>query len=235
MKGADIWGQKVMAAPSLISCCDMCRLEESVKELERAGIRMLHIDILDGCFSPSMPLGLDMVRALRERTDLLFDVHLMVSENDFFVEELLDIGVDQLVFHVETEPHIDRRLAMIRDRGVRAGVALKPSTSLRSLDYIADQCDTILLMLINPGYAASRQEGQVSYAAKKILDLRKMLSEQGSKALIEIDGRVSRKDIADYGKNGIADIFVAGSTCIEKRELYESAKSLEQFCRNLRV
>ena len=124
----DLWKQKCILAPSLISCCDLCNLETSVRALETAGIGLLHVDILDGYFSPSMPLGIDTVRQLRKRTKLPFDVHLMASDNDFFVGELLDIGVEQLVFHAETERHIDNRLNQIHAAGARAGVALKPAT-----------------------------------------------------------------------------------------------------------
>ena len=94
-----IWDERCILAPSLISCCDLCNLEQSVKSLEDGGIGLLHVDILDGHFSPSMPLGLDTVAQLRTRTSMPFDVHLMASENDYFVRELLDIGVEQLVFH----------------------------------------------------------------------------------------------------------------------------------------
>lgn len=115
-------------------------------------------DILDGHFSPSMPLGLDTVRQLRDRTDMAFDCHVMVTESDYFVDELLDIGVQQIVFHAETESHIDGMLNRIHAKGVRAGVALKPATPLCVLDYVLDKCDTVLLMLINPGYAFVKGE-----------------------------------------------------------------------------
>lgn len=124
----EIWAEKCILSPSLISVCDLCNLERSVHQLEEAGIEMLHVDILDGHFSPSMPLGLDTVRQLRKKTNMIFDVHLMATAHDFFVEELLDIGVEQLVFHGEMEPHMDNRLNQIRKAGVRAGVALKPGT-----------------------------------------------------------------------------------------------------------
>ena len=96
----EIWNESCILSPSLI-CLDMCNLEREVKTLENNGIKMLHVDILDGHFSPSMPLGLDTVRQLRAKTDLFFDCHVMVTEQDFFVDELLDIGVDQIVFHGE--------------------------------------------------------------------------------------------------------------------------------------
>ena len=124
-----IFNEKCILSPSLISVCDLCNLEGSVRQLEEAGIEMLHVDILDGHFSPSMPLGLDTVRQLRKKTDMIFDVHLMTTAHDFFVEELLDIGVEQLVFHGEMEPHMDNRLNQIHKAGVRAGVALKPLVS----------------------------------------------------------------------------------------------------------
>ena len=121
-----IWDERCILAPSLISCCDLCNLEQSVKTLEDGGIELLHVDILDGHFSPSMPLGLDTVAQLRTRTSMPFDVHLMASENDYFVRELLDIGVEQLVFHAETERHIDNRLNQIHAAGAQSRLRAVP-------------------------------------------------------------------------------------------------------------
>ena len=158
----------MLLTPSVISCCDPCNLERSVRMLEAEGIPALHVDILDGHFSPSMPLGLDAVAQLKTKTALPFDVHLMATEHDFFVTELIGMGVEQIVFHVETERHLDYRLNQIHEAGIRAGVALKPATPLSTLDYVLEKCDAVLLMLINPGYAQCRAEGQVPYAARKI-------------------------------------------------------------------
>lgn len=229
----DIYQQKCILSPSLISCCDLCNLEGSVKALERAGIEMLHVDILDGHFSPSMPLGLDTVRQLRSRTDMIFDVHLMTTAHDFFVEELLDIGVQQLVFHGEMEPHMDNRLNQIRKAGVRAGVALKPATPLSSLEYVLEKCDAVLLMLINPGYAQSKSEGQVSYADRKVRELHEMIASRGLDTKVILDGRISKDNMAAFAPEGIADIFVAGSTCLDKKNLEESAKALIQYRKSI--
>lgn len=222
-----IWKEQCILSPSLISCCDMCRLGESVQALEAAGIGMLHVDILDGHFSPSMPLGLDAVRALRKVSGMAFDVHLMATEHDYFISELLDIGVDQIVFHGEMEPHIDNRLNMIHAAGVRAGVALKPATPLSTLDYVLEKCDTVLLMLINPGYASSRAEGQVPYGGRKIRELAGLIRQRGLPTLVEIDGRISRENMRDY--IGDVNIFVAGSTCIDRDNLLESARALGEY------
>jgi len=225
-----IWEEKCIISPSLI-CLDMCNLESQVKILEKSGVKMLHVDILDGHFSPSMPLGLDTVRQLRAKTDLIFDCHVMVTEQDYFVDELLDIGVQQLIFHAETQPHIDGMLNRIHSKGVRAGVALKPSTPLSTLEYVLEKCDSVLLMLINPGYAFVKGEKQTVYAERKIKDLRKMIDERGLNTKIELDGRISPKNLEDWG-GGLADIFVTGSTCLKRDDLEGSFAALNQIRRN---
>lgn len=220
----NLWEERCIISPSLI-CLDMCNLESQVRILESQGIRALHVDILDGHFSPSMPLGLDTVRQLRKKTDLEFDCHVMVKEPDYFVDELLDIGVQQLVFHAETAEHLDGMLNRIRGKGVRAGVALKPGTSLSALDYVLEKCDTVLLMLINPGYAFVKAESQVPYGARKIQELREMIEDRGLDTKIEIDGRISPDNIRAYGKKDV-DIFVTGSTCIKADDMENSLKAL---------
>ena len=220
-----VWDGKCIFSPSLI-CLDMCNLESQVRLLEEAGVRMLHVDILDGHFSPSMPLGLDTVRQLRAKTDIACDCHVMVTEQDYFVDELLDIGVEQIVFHAETQPHIDGMLNRIHERGVRAGVALKPATPLSELDYVLEKCDTVLLMLINPGYAFVKGEKQTSYAERKVKDLRRMIAERGLRTAIEVDGRISEQNIRDWGAEDV-DIFVTGSTCVKKDDLRGSFTRLD--------
>ena len=223
----DAWKQSCIISPSLITL-DLCRLEEQVRILEDAGLTHLHIDILDGYFSPSFPLGLEAVKQLRDRTDLEFDVHIMVKNQQYFVDELLAIGVQQILFHAEEEPHVDNLLNYIHSHGVRAGVALKPATSLSVLDYVLEKCDAVLLMLINPGYAGSKSEKQVPYAEKKIRELRTRIEELGSQTKISLDGRISLENIEKYSAD-LADIFVTGSTCMNRNNLAVSAGSLMSF------
>ena len=206
-----LWNEPCIFSPSLI-CLDLCNLEAQVRELENSGCPMLHVDILDGYFSPSMPIGLDVVRQLRKKTNLPFDVHLMAREQDYFVEELLDIGVDN-------------RLNMIHRAGARAGIALKPATSLTTLEYVLEKCDTVLLMLINPGYAGSAKEKQVPYGERKIRELRDMIQQRELPVKIEIDGRISPDNILCYGKE-LVDIFVTGSTCLKRDDLTGSWAAL---------
>ena len=205
-----------MYTPSLITL-DLCNLESQVRILEQEGLEMLHVDILDGHFSPSMPLGLETVRQLRDKTDLAFDCHVMVTEQDYFVDELLDIGVQQIVFHAETQPHIDGMLNRIHEKGVRAGVALKPATPLSTLEYVLEKCDTVLLMLINPGYAFVKGAKPVPYGDRKIRELKQMIRERDLNVKISLDGRISPEVVRTYGRD-LADQFVIGSTCLKKGE-----------------
>jgi len=196
--------------PSLI-CTDPAHRLDAVRELEILGVDGLHLDILDGHFSPSMPLGVDAVRRLRRETELPFDVHLMVTDHDYFIDELLALGVDSLCFHVETETHIDRRLQQIAAAGVAAGVALKPATPLGVLEYCLERIDFVLLMLINPGFAGRRGESQVPYARRKVAACRRFLDERGAgHVAIEIDGRVGFDNLSDLVAAG-ADRLVAGT------------------------
>lgn len=226
-----VWEEKCIISPSLI-CLDMCNLESQIRILEQSGIQVLHVDILDGHFSPSMPLGLDTVRQLRQKTDMFFDCHVMVENQDFFVDELLDIGVQQIVFHAETQPHIDGMINRIHAKGVKAGIALKPSTPLSTVEYVLDKCDSVLLMLINPGYAFLKGEKQVAYADRKIRQLRQMINERGLDTKIELDGRISPENIRTYGKD-LADVFVTGTTCLDRNDLSGSFARLEQLRREI--
>jgi ribulose-phosphate 3-epimerase len=200
------------AYPSLI-CADLCNLERDVQVFAEIGYQALHIDLVDGYFSPSMPMGLEVLRQLRKKTSLPFYAHLMAQKPDFFMNELLDIGVSRLCVQIETIEHVDRYLNVIRSRGVKAGLALNPGTSLRVLDYVAEKCDFILLMLINPGYAHLNNENQVPYALKKIKDLRVLLDQQKMDIPIEVDGRIALNDISRFHAAG-ADSFIVGSTCL---------------------
>jgi ribulose-phosphate 3-epimerase len=210
----------------------MCNLESQARLLESENIEVLHIDILDGHFSPSMPLGLETVRALRKKTKLRFDAHVMADNNDFFIDELLDIGVDQLLFHAETEKHIDAALSRISAAGVRAGLALKPSTPLSILDYALERCDTVLLMLINPGYAGRKGEQQVPYAARKVTELRRMIDERKLPVKIEVDGRISVENIKRFGAS-LADIFVIGSTCISNDNICGGIRQIDELRKHI--
>ncbi|WP_413737035.1 ribulose-phosphate 3-epimerase [Sodalis sp. RH21] len=204
--------RKIITSPSIM-CADLLNLESSVKELENIEVDALHIDIIDGVFSPSMPLGIDTVRRLRDKTDLAFDVHIMSTNNEWFVEQILDIGVQQISFHYETTLHADRLVNLIKRKGAKAGIALNPATPLSCLEYLLPQLDNVLLMLINPGFAGDKSEQQVAYADDKVKDLARIIADLKIKASIQVDGRVSLDSIPRLIQAG-ADNLVLGSTSL---------------------
>lgn len=217
---------EIYISPSLI-CLDMLDIVNQVRQLEKNGIKMLHIDILDGVFSPSMPLGFELVKQLRQVTEMAFECHVMTNKPEYYVDELLDIGVQQILFHIETADHVDGLINKIHSAGIRAGVALKPSTPLTELEYIIEKCDAVLLMLINPGYASSSKESQIKYASRKINDLAKMISKVGSETLIELDGRISLDNITEFVPVG-ANIFVGGTTCVNRKDIDGSIEKIKR-------
>lgn len=199
----------VEIAPSLM-CADFCRLEDAVKELDRLGADWLHLDIMDGRFTPNMPIGFEVLRQLRPITTLPFDAHLMVMDHEFFVRELLKIGVEQISVHVESGRHLDRTLAAIRDAGVRAGVALNPGTPLQALEYVLERLDFVLIMTVNPGFAGQQM---VPAGLRKIKDCHHYLASRGVDIPIQVDGHVSFLNIPDMVAAG-ADCLVAGSSSL---------------------
>ncbi|MYL54665.1 ribulose-phosphate 3-epimerase [Pontibacillus yanchengensis] len=219
----------VTIAPSIM-CADLCNLEKSIKEIESAGLDTLHIDVIDGSFSPSMPLGLSTIEQLRKITNMNFDVHIMSNDNEFFIQEMLKIGVEQITFHLETTKHVDRYINMIRKHDTKVGIALNPATPLSALDYVLPQCDTVLLMLINPGFASDKGEAQVPYATKKVEDLYNLIQSKGLDTSIEVDGRVSLETIPKLVNAG-ADMLVAGSTSLyaKGQSLAENKKTVENL------
>ncbi|WP_413741507.1 ribulose-phosphate 3-epimerase [Sodalis sp. RH15] len=224
--------KKIITSPSIM-CADLLNLETSVKALEDIGIDALHIDIIDASFSPSMPLGLDTIKRLRAKTSLDFDVHIMSTNNDWFIEQILAIGVQQISFHYETSLHADRLVNLIKRKGVRAGLALNPATSLSCLDYLLPQLDQVLLMLINPGFAGDAGEKQAAYSEQKISDLAALIRQRKLSTEIQVDGRVSLESIPHLIRAGATNL-VLGSTSlyIPGRSLLENKKLLDAAIQN---
>lgn len=208
--------KKIVLSPSVM-CADLVNLASSVKELEEIGIDTLHIDVIDGAFSPSMPLGIETIKRMREITKLDFDIHIMAMNNEYFIKEMLAIGVQNITFHYETSLHIDRYVHLIKDAGAKAAIALNPGTSLSVLDAIIEELDMICLMLINPGFATNKNEKQVPYATQKITKLKHMIESKGLSTSIQVDGRVSLDSIAELVYAG-ADNLVLGSTSLFIKE-----------------
>ncbi|GEQ49169.1 ribulose-phosphate 3-epimerase [Tetragenococcus koreensis] len=208
--------REIVLSPSIM-CADLANLETSIKELENEGLDTLHIDVIDGAFSPSMPIGIETIKRIRELTDMNFDIHIMTMNNEFFINEMLKIGVQNITFHYETSLHVDRYVRLIKEAGTNASIALNPATSLTVLDSIIEELDMICLMLINPGFATNKNEKQVPYAKKKIMELKQIVQEKELATAIQVDGRVSTDKITSLVSAG-AENLVLGSTSLFNKE-----------------
>ena len=191
-------------------CADLCNLETDIREVEKSGIDLLHFDLMDAHFVPNMPIGLALIEQLRQKTDCAFDIHLMVQNNDFFVEAVANIGVQQIAVHAESAIHLDRTLSVIQAHGIKAGVALNPATALSAITYVIDRLDFVLIMTVNPGFAGQKL---VPATLQKISDCRAFLNEHSANLPIEVDGNVSFENIPKMVAAG-ADILVGGSSSV---------------------
>lgn len=197
----------MILSPSLLSA-DCGRLAETLKELEAAGVKWVHWDVMDGHFVPNMTFGQHVIKGLRSASGLFFDVHLMIEQPERYLADFKAAGADMLVVHAEATVHLQRTLAEIRRLGMKSGVALNPSTPLSVLDYVMDDVDMVLLMSVNPGFGGQKF---LPATFRKVAELRAKLDAAGrSDCLIQVDGGCCVENTAELVKVG-ADVLVSGS------------------------
>ncbi len=201
---------KKLLSASLM-CADLTNLITSVKELEKAGIDYLHIDIMDGSFVPNITLGFDLVNAIKKVTDIPLDIHMMVNEPSKFIDRMNLSENDILCIHYESEIHIHRTLEMIKNKGCKAGLAINPQTPVENIKHLTDYIDMLLVMTVSPGFAGQKM---FMGAEKKVKEARKLLEEWNcSDTLIEVDGNISLPNGRKLSQCG-ADIFVLGTSAL---------------------
>jgi ribulose-phosphate 3-epimerase len=195
-----------LIAPSILSA-DFARLGEEIENVEKAGADWIHVDIMDGHFVPNITIGPLVVEAARKATKLPLDVHLMIENPDKYVPAFAEAGANYISVHVETCPHLNRTIQFIKSCGADPGVVLNPSTTLSSIEWVLDDVEFVLMMSVNPGFGG---QTFIRNSLDRIRQLRSLINKNGSKTLIQVDGGVNEKTIADISNAG-ADIFVAGS------------------------
>ncbi len=210
--------------PSILSA-DFARLADDIGRVEPSGIRMLHVDIMDGHFVPNLTIGPPVVKSIRKTTKLVLDLHLMITDPDTFAPLFIEAGADQISVHYEAAVHLDRTIRMIQGEGVRAGVVVNPATPVSALEDILYLADYVLVMSVNPGFEAQQF---IPNALHKIRLLDRLRSERGLGFAIEIDGGVSTANVAEIVQSG-CDWLVAGSAVFHSADPAAAVKEMQQI------
>jgi ribulose-phosphate 3-epimerase len=219
----------VRIAPSILAA-DFAQLGEDVARAEAAGADLIHLDVMDGHFVPNLTIGPAVVEAIRRRTRLPLDVHLMVEHPDQYLEAFVEAGAAMISVHVEVLPHLHRTLSRLRTLGVGAGVALNPSTPVGTIADVVGELDYLLIMSVNPGFTG---QTFIPHTLEKVRAARTLLTTAGSQAAIEVDGGVDHTNAGAVVAAG-ATILVAGAALFRAPDLARATRDLRAVAQPVR-
>lgn len=213
----------IKIAPSILAA-DFGKLVEEVKDVEKAGADLIHVDVMDGHFVPNISFGSIAMDAIRPHTELPLDVHLMIENPDQYIEQFAKAGAAYITVHVEACRHLHRTIQLIRSYGVKPGVVLNPHTPIETIKHVLEDIDMVLFMTVNPGFGGQKF---IHSVVPKIKELSDIIKEKNLDAAIEIDGGVNAETIVPCAQAG-ATIFVAGSAIFGKEDRTAALKAIKE-------
>ena len=211
----------IYLSPSMLSI-DFTKIGEQLAMVEQAGTPYIHLDVMDGVFVPNISFGAPVLKALKGKTDLIIDVHLMIENPDAYIKDFVDAGADYIGVHVEAVRHLHRTIQLIKSYGVKACVTLNPATPLSFIEEILAEVDMVLLMSVNPGFGG---QSYIPSTTDKIRRLKKMITDKNLTVDIQVDGGVNDKNVREIVSAG-ADVIVAGSAIFGKKDISAAVQAL---------
>ena len=215
---------EIVLSPSLLAA-DFGKLAEQIKEAEKAGAKFLHLDVMDGIFVPNISFGLPVIEALRKYTDMVFDVHLMITKPERYIERFIDAGADFVTFHAEATENIEECIEIIHNRGKKAGLAISPKTPAEAVYPYLDRLDMVLCMTVEPGYGGQKYMPDMEPKIKAVRE------KAGEDMLLEVDGGIGAKNIMAPVNAG-ANVIVAG-TAVFGGNITENVTEIIKQCEQL--